>query len=388
VRHMLHDFILFLWKRKRLLVINFVVVALAGWAYAWFIAKAEYKAQITYLPPAGESSSPLSLMKIALPSLSESSIMPEQIETIFNSKAIKRQIIEHFDFYKTFKLEKHINKFEMAVKRLSTYVMMQPEQWGSMGFEKILSYTITCYHPSADTAKLMCEFTFSRLDSSVRIVSMDRANRNRRFIEHQLGVQKKMLDSIQAEYEKFQISNKAYIVPEQMKLSLKTYAEIKSAAILNELKIKILEREFQRNIPELEELRKLQALYNQKLSQIEFEKTPSVLPSLGFSAKLLPQYVNLIREIEVRNEVILLLEREHEQARLQESKNITSLVVVDPPYVPEYKARPKRILLLGGTLMIEHLFLLLLLLYQFFYSHVFKNHESVKALLKAMKSRD
>jgi uncharacterized protein involved in exopolysaccharide biosynthesis len=385
---MLQEFILFLWKRKRLLIINFVVVALAGWAYAWFLAKKEYKAQVTFLPPVGESSSPLSLMGISLPSLSEPSIMTEQIETIFNSKAIKRQIIDHFDFYEVFKLKKNVNKFEMAVRRLSTYVMLQNVQRGSMGFEKILSYTITCFHPSADTAKFMCDFTFTLLDSSVRTISMGRANRNRQFIERQLDIQKKMLDSLQSEFEKFQISNKAYIVPEQMKLSLKTYAELKSAAILNELKMKILEREFQRDIPELDELRKMQALYNQKLAQIEFEKNPSVLPSLGFSAKLLPQYTNLIRETEVRNEVILMLEREHEQARLQESKNITSLVVVDPPYVPEYKARPKRLTLLGLTLVIEHLFLLLLLLYQFYYSRIFKNHESVQALLKAMKSRD
>jgi uncharacterized protein involved in exopolysaccharide biosynthesis len=385
---MLQEFILFLWKRKRLLIINFVVVALAGWAYAWFLAKKEYKAQVTFLPPVGESSSPLSLMGISLPSLSEPSIMTEQIETIFNSKAIKRQIIDHFDFYEVFKLKKNVNKFEMAVRRLSTYVMLQNVQRGSMGFEKTLSYTITCFHPSADTAKFMCDFTFTLLDSSVRTISMGRANRNRQFIERQLDIQKKMLDSLQSEFEKFQISNKAYIVPEQMKLSLKTYAELKSAAILNELKMKILEREFQRDIPELDELRKMQALYNQKLAQIEFEKNPSVLPSLGFSAKLLPQYTNLIRETEVRNEVILMLEREHEQARLQESKNITSLVVVDPPYVPEYKARPKRLTLLGLTLVIEHLFLLLLLLYQFYYSRIFKNHESVQALLKAMKSRN
>lgn len=385
---MLHEFILFLWKRKRLLIINFVVVALAGSAYAWFIAKKEYMAQVTFLPPVGESSSPLSLMGISLPSLSEPSIMTEQIETIFGSKAIKRQIINHFNFYKIFKLEKNVNKFEMAVRRLSTYVLLQAVQRGSMGFEKTLSYTITCFHPSADTAKSMCDFTFTLLDSSVRTISMGRANRNRRFIERQLDVHKKMLDSLQSEFEKFQISNKAYIVPEQMKLSLKTYAELKSAAILNELKMKILQREFQRDIPELDDLRKMQALYKQKLAQIEFEKDPSVLPSLGFSAKLLPQYTNLIRETEVRNGVILMLERELEQARLQESKNITSLVVVDPPYVPEYKARPKRLILLGLTLVIEHLFLLLLLLYLFYYSRIFKNNESVQSLLNAMKSRD
>jgi uncharacterized protein involved in exopolysaccharide biosynthesis len=102
---MLQEFALFLVKRKRLLIVNFVITALLGWAYAWFVPKKEYKAEITFLPPAGESTSPLALMGISLPSLSEPSIMTEQIETIFGSKALKRQIINQFDFYTIFKLQ-------------------------------------------------------------------------------------------------------------------------------------------------------------------------------------------------------------------------------------------------------------------------------------------
>jgi capsule polysaccharide export protein KpsE/RkpR len=326
-------------------------------------------------------------MGIAIPSMSESSIMTEQIETIFNSKAIKRQIIEGFNYYNIFKFKKRVNKFEQAVKKLQTYVMMQALQHGSMGFEKIVSYTITCYHPSADTAKLVSEFAFALLDSSVRQISMGRANRNRQFIEHQLQEHKTALDSLQKVFQKFQIANKAYIVPEQVKLSLKTYAELKSASIINELKIKALEREFQGEIPELEELKKTQKLYNHKLTQIESEKEPSVLPSLGLGTKLIPLYMNLYREMEVRNEVIIMLEREYEQARLQEMKDISSLVIVDPPYVPAYKARPKRVLLLFMTLVVEHLFVLLFLSYQFYFTRIFLKHEKVQKLLKAMKSK-
>jgi len=385
---MLQEFIVFLWKRKQFLIINFIVIALAGWAFAWFFAKKEFQSQVIFLPPTGETSNPLSIMGIAIPSMSESSIMTEQIETIFHSKAIKRQIIERFNFYNVFKLKKSVNKFELAVKKLRTYVMLQAVEHGSMGFEKIVSYTITCYHPSADTAKMVSEFAFSLLDSSVRNISMGRANRNRQFIEHQLAEHKAALDSLQKAFQKFQINNKAYIVPEQVKLSLKTYADLKSAAIINELKIKALEREFERSIPELEELKKTQLLYNQKLVQLESEQGPSVLPSLELGTQLVPAYMNLYREMEVRNEVIIMLEREYEQARLQEMKNISSLVIVDPPYVPVYKARPKRVILLGLTLAVEHLFILLFLSYQFYFTRIFLKHEKVQKLLKAMKSKD
>ncbi|MBN2035577.1 MAG: hypothetical protein JW768_02425 [Chitinispirillaceae bacterium] len=385
---MMQEFLLFLVKRGKLFVINFILISLVAWAYAWFIAKKEYQAQVTFLPPAGETASPLSLMGIPLPSLSGSSIMTEQIETIFHSKAIKRRIIDQFDFYTIFKLTKNINKFELAIKNLRNYLMLSSVERGSMGFEKIVSYTITCYHPSPDTAKMMSEFAFFLLDSSVRNVSMSRALRNRTFIEDQLILHKAMLDSLQKAFEAFQVANKAYVIPEQLKLSLKAYSELKSAAILNELKIKTLEREFRGPLPELEELRKMARLYNEKLAQLESEGEPDVLPSLGLSTKLLPQHSNLVREIEVRNEVILMLERELEQARLQESKDISSLVVVDAPFVPEYKSRPKRLVLIAGIVAIEHLLLIILLSYHFYFSTVFMRHEKIHLFLRALKNKE
>jgi hypothetical protein len=150
--------------------------------------------------------------------------------------------------------------------------------------------------------------------------------------------------------------------------------------------MKSLQREFKSDVPELDELKKTNSLYNQKLSQIESDANPGVLPSLGLSAKLLPPYTNLMREIEVQNQVILLLEKEVEQARLQESKDVSSLVVVDPAYVPEYKMRPKRLTLLLLIVVIEHLFLFVLFAYQFYFVSIFMKHEKVRSLIQAMKS--
>jgi uncharacterized protein involved in exopolysaccharide biosynthesis len=383
---MLQQFFLFLWKRRRILLLNAVFVCVVAWAYAWFVVKKEYQAQITFLPPTGESSSAFELMGIPLPSMSGSSILTEQIETIFDSKAIKRRIVEKFDLYTVFKLSKKADRFESAVRKLRTYVILRASQKGSMGFEKIISYSITCYHPSPDSAKRMCEYAYALLDSTVKDISQGRARRNRVFVEEQLRLHKVELDSLQKSFEEFQVANKAFVVPEQLRLSLKTYAELKSAAILNELKMKSLQREFKGDLPELDELQKTNSLYNQKLSQIESSANPDVMPSLGLSAKLLPRYTNLMREIEVQNQVILLLEKEVEQARLQESKDVSSLVVVDPAYVPEYKTRPKRLALLLLIVLIEHLFLFVLFAYQFYFASILMKHEKVQSLIQAMKS--
>ena len=138
--------------------------------------------------------------------------------------------------------------------------------------------------------------------------------------------------------------------------------------MLNDLKIATLKSEFQGVLLEHDELEKNAAAYNQKLAQIETNASPNVLPSLGLSAELLPQYTNFIRETNVEEQVILLFSKELEEARIQEAKNISSLVVIDPPYSPDYKARPKPVLVVGLFLLIEHAFLFLWYAYQY-YSH-------------------
>jgi tyrosine-protein kinase Etk/Wzc len=381
-------FILYLWKKKRFLLVNFILVLIAGIIYSFFIAKKEFCSRLQFLPPSSgsESMATAAIFGIQLPSLSGNSISGDQIATIFNGVVIKHQIIKKFNLYHLFKLEKSDNKFGQAAKIMKKYVILEAESKGSMGFDKIVSFSIACYHPSPDSAKLMCEYAFSLLDSSVQEISMGRAHRNKVFVDKQLSQHEQKLDSLQKAFGNFQVTNKAFAMPEQMKLSLKTYAEIKSQALLNELKMKALRQEFQGNIPELEELQKSDRLYSQKLAELESATAPEILPSFGISVKLLPQYTNLLREVEVENQVILMLSKELEQARLQESRNVSTLSVVDPAYIPEYKARPKRIVLLLLFVGIEHLLLLLIFTYRFYFSFVVAKNEKIQSFIKNLRT--
>ena len=378
-------FLIFLWKRRLIIAINFVVVITFAIVHAFVLSKKEYSAQLSFLPSAEGSSNVLSLMGISLPSLTGGSVLNEQIPIVFESNGIRRRILEEFNFYRMFNLTKNKAKYELASRMLNKYVMFQTKEKGGLGLEKILGYTITCYHPSPDSAKMLCDFAYFLLDSAIQSISIRRAHRNRLFIEDQLQSYKQKLDSLQKVFQDFQIANKAFIAPEQVKLALQSYAEIKSAAILNDLKIKALQKEFQGNLPEIEELEKNGAVYNQKLSQIESSSVPDVLPSLGLSAKLVPLYTNLLRDIEVYNQVILLFSRELEEARIQEAKDVSSLIVIDRPYVPQYKARPKRLKVMAVDILVEHLLLFLFFSCQFYFSNVLMKNERVRSLLLEMK---
>ncbi|MFQ6676861.1 MAG: GumC family protein [Fidelibacterota bacterium] len=82
------------------------------------------------------------------------------------------------------------------------------------------------------------------------------------------------------------------------------------------------------------------------LTNFEFVVTMEELPSLGLVN------VRLLREVEIQNRIQEVLIPQYEQAKLEESKNIPTLQVIDKPKVALNKTKPKRALIvIGATLM-------------------------------------
>jgi capsule polysaccharide export protein KpsE/RkpR len=340
----LKPYISLLWGNRWFFLVNLVLVAaLAVWL-AFFVVSKEYCSQATFLPPAAGSSSMLALSANPLLGLLSGDESGDNIEAVFDTKVIKRKIIEKFSLYDNYKLEKSPNKFEQAVKRMRKQVMLVSAMKGKgIGMSKTVSYSIQCYHTSPDTALLMAEFIFACLDSAMIDISINKASRNREFIEAQYRASQERLDSLQDEFRDFQVAHKAFDITEQMRLTLKVYADVKSAAVMNDLRLISLQREFRGNSPEITEAQNAKRVYERKLAEFEKNDSYDVLPSLNLSSELMPKYTNLYRALEVQNQVNILLIRELEQARLQESRDVSPLVLIDPAYKAEYKARPKRI---------------------------------------------
>ena len=330
-------------RHRMAILINFVIIAIVAVIFAFVFLQKQYKAEISFLPLLGESSLEGMIPNILLSNGSSSDIMTEQIPKIFEGKAYKRKIIDKFGLYEHYKLSKNINKFEFAVRALSKDLILTSEEKGSMTISKTISFTLTAFHSSADTAFQMANFAYEVLDSTVRAISTDRGHRSRIFVENQLVLSKLKLDSMQKVMQDFQVENKAYNIPEQAKMSISEYADLKAALQLNELRMQSIKKEFAVETPEFNALQQTTDAYKTRLSQLETREKPDAMPSLKGAIKLLPQYSNLMRDLEVQNQVILLLTRELEQAKIKEGKNVSSLFIIDPAFVPAYKSRPKRI---------------------------------------------
>jgi len=344
---------LIVFRKKKVLFLNCLIAVCGAVLYSFFVVKVEYQSSITFLPPKSAATDiSLKLSDITALHLQSYDIMNEQIFSLFESKAFKRKIIDHFNLFEKYRLKKTKNKIGLAEKKLGRDLSLEVSENGYMAISKMLAFTISAYSTSPDTAQQITQFAFYLIDSAIQKISSDRARRNRIYIENQLTENNRRLDSLQETMRAFQEKNKAIDIKEQVMFSIQTYSNIRSLMEKNELLLKNLKTSYSNDVPKIQEIEKNIEVYKTKLNEIERDTLPEVVPGFARYSKIFPEYINLFRDIEVKQYFISFLNKEAEQAKLYEEKSVSNLIIIDPAIVPEYKSRPKRIIVMGKIIVI------------------------------------
>jgi capsule polysaccharide export protein KpsE/RkpR len=383
---LLVPFILSFYKKRLWLVSHFILICLCAWIYVFYFVEVEYRSSVTFFPPVSESALGTLIAGISIPS-ANSSILPEQIVTIFNSNVLKKNILDKFNLYEHYKLLKSSAKYTLASKILAKDLTIEAEESGGLGLSKTISYTLSSFHNSADTACLISKHTFSLLDSAVQAISADQAHRSRVFIEGQLNKSRSVADSLQFVMTEFQRANKIYDIPEQLKMTMTSYAQLKAKLLANQIQIQSQKYGFTGKTTGVEALEQQNKTFEDKLLELENSSSPDALPSFERSIKLAPEYAALFRDLEVQNQLILVLTQEYEQARIKESKNVSTLAVIDDAFVADYKARPKRLFELAKIIVIYMAFIVSMMSGAFFYTAKIKTSASYGVLKKELQRR-
>lgn len=378
-------YLIVLLKRLKLLIAVFFIVSIVAFAYAFFIVEKKYRSQLTFLPPLKESRISSVIQGLNLDMLSGASISSEQIVEIFDSKSFKGKVIEEYDLINKYKLQQHPNKFEKALDGLEEDLTLELSEIGGIGFSTIISFTIAALHTSPDTCHEIVQYAFFLLDSTVKELSIDLARREREYVEIQLKKNKSKLDSLQKDFHKFQVKNKAFDVPEQIYLSLKNYAMIRSEIMSNSIKLAALETDFQSNFYEIKRFREMNSLLNNKLNQLEKKTKPDIFPGLEISPELYADYSKYLVDLETQRQLIVFLKKELEQSKLKEARNFSSLYIIEFPLIPEYKFKPKRIYIMAIIIMSVMLFLICSILIQEYYYLKLKKNETYIRIIDAVK---
>jgi tyrosine-protein kinase Etk/Wzc len=225
---------------------------------------------------------------------------------------------------------------------------------------------IGIYDEDPVRAKEIAEFMINRLNQINTELNVQDAKNNREFIQSRYEIIKNDLRIAEDSLKDYQ--NVFGIAPDLQvqaasKLELELEAEIKSEEVRLDLLKKILSPD-QAEIQAQEE--KINALRRQLIDMQTSSSRDSYLNLKG-TPDMVMNFLRLKRNVEIQNKMLAFILPLYEQAKIEENKETPSVLVLDQPFIPDKKAKPKRIVivfivtLLGFSLSYMIYFVMLIL---------------------------
>jgi uncharacterized protein involved in exopolysaccharide biosynthesis len=345
-----YNYLAILVAYRRFIFLNLVGVCLIV-ALLSFLLPSWYRATTTVLPPGGEAALGLgaatSLLGAA-PGFATSLSLPfmatpsDIVAVILKSRAVGEVVIKEEKLMEVYRTE----SIEKALRELFSRVKVTVTAEGLIS----LSYEDRDRVRAADVANRFIE----QSDRISRETSASQAKSARIFIEQRLSQTKEELARSEENLKRFQEENKTILLDDQTRASIEKGAELKARMVSSEIELNVLSKTMSPSHPRIKSLRSEVDETKRQLEILERgrdEEDPEGKTVLDVPFSQVPslslKLARLIREVKIQEGVFELLTQQHEQYKIQETKDTPTLQVLDRAVPPERRARPKRALLVG-----------------------------------------
>ena len=396
-----------LWRKRRFVAKNVVIVAVASVIIALLLPK-WYSSEATILSSGAgrfnilSSISPIPISDFGLSSISE------DINTfiaILNSRSVKEYMVKKFDLVNQYD-EKDL---EFAMVAFEDKMELEVTEEGTL--------KISVIDKKPEIAKAMVVELLTKLDSVNQQLGMDKGRFNREFLEQRLNETKTDLAIAEIRLKDFQEKTGIIDIVSQISAQYEAYGQIyiqemqaygqlynQEMIAYTELYSLKAQTEIQLNVskvtlnPNNPAVKRYEIMLNEQEKQLDlitssldkqlldiilgFEKIEG--KNLINELEHLPTMINfdnfpvlgmenarLIRELTIQNTLLELLLPQYETARLEESKNIPTLQVIDEPKVAINKTKPIRSLIVIASVIMAFL-LSIVYIYLDYYSVDFR----------------
>ncbi|MBL7109976.1 MAG: hypothetical protein ISS11_07040 [Candidatus Marinimicrobia bacterium] len=367
-----------LWKRRWFIFKNVTIVSIASIIISLMLPKWYSSQAIILSLDAGSFSflssfSPFPVSEFGLSGISEDIT---KFIAILNSRSVKEHMVNKFD------LVNRYNKTDIEFAMAAFEEMMELE----ISDEGTLKISVLDKNPKI--AKKMVAELLIQLDSINQRLSMDKGKYNRKFLERRLYQAEKDLSEAEIQLMEFQQKTGIIDILTQIGAQYESYGQLYGQEMLayTELFSLKAQTEVQLNVSkatlsfENPTVKRYEAMLNEQEKQLKqitsrldkhlqevlfgldidnqlgdlteiSGKIPKLIDFKTFPA-LGMENARLLREVTIQNTLLELLLPQYETARLEESKNIPTLQVIDEPKVAINKVKPKRsIIVIASTLM-------------------------------------
>ncbi len=197
---------------------------------------------------------------------------------------------------------------------------------------------------SPQRAKELVEAYIANLDSILIGLAVENSEMKRAFLEEEIARREQRMLEADASIQRFQTEYGLYDIEEQARATLRIAAALSARRSMLEVEKELLETNLRPGSPELESVRReLKLLDGQLVGMKEgVVGGDRLFPPLSDFPGLASEYVEMLGKRKLQEFVIMYLGLQLEDARLMADRRTAVLKVIDPPYVPERRAWPKR----------------------------------------------
>lgn len=209
---------------------------------------------------------------------------------------------------------------------------------------KASTMSIGFYDENPQKSKEITEFLINSLVKINSEINIENAKNNKEFIEARYLSTQEELKKSEDSLEVFQ--NIYGISPDiSVKASVQAEIQIESQLKTEEVKLDILKQILSPDQPEIKQQQEKINLLYQKLNEIKNSDVGSGNLSLKGSPEIVMKFLRLQRDVEIYNKILAFLIPVYENAKIEEKKEEKNIIILDKPFLPEKKKRPKRIVI-------------------------------------------
>ena len=369
----LTDNLLLFWTNRRLILKNTIIVAFISLIISLLLPKWYASKAVVLSSGAGKfnflsSISPFPVANFGLSTINEDI---NNFIAILQSRTVKEYMVNKFNLVERY----NQRDIEYAMEAFEEKMELEVTEEGTL--------EISIIDKDPIVAKQMVSEALIMLDQINQNIGMEAGRYNREFLEKRLSQNENNLEKAELDLKIFQEKTGIIDLVAQLSSTMQmsaqaynsifdAYTELYAKKIETETQLAVAKTTLSINNPTLMQLEKLLNEQTFQLEQlmieldaklqyllssitptqvdnipnIEFSVSFNSLPSLGL------ENARLIREVKMQSTIQEILIPQYEQAKLEETKNIPTLQLIDKPKVAINKAKPKRALIvIGSTLM-------------------------------------
>ena len=349
------DYIYVLYKWKRFLFINLIIVGLVTTGLVFLIPN-EYKATATIMIPPdnqmglGGLSSLLggksSIASAGSRLFGMASTSEDMLLGILNSRTAVTDVINKFNLMEYYEIDD--NNMDKVIKAFRGDFSTDPNEFG------MIDFSIVNKDPKVSAE--IANYLVTLVDSMNIEFSIQRAKNNRIFIEKRYLQNVADLKKAEDSLYKFQKKYGIVAVPEQLEVTVKAAAEIESALMKKEMESFFVLQGYGENSPQYQGIKSEIKLLKDKVQEIKNSPNLSATSNVLFPFKDMPniaiQYLRTYREVEIQQSILEIVMPMYEQAKVEEQKSMPTIMLMDKATVPELKHSPKRSVIILGVLFL------------------------------------